>query len=452
MNLVDVHGHPILRENPLPDLHAGWVRATSLTRQAAATGDLAALDQHRSLIRTSARLAYMLNPVLAGAVDVLHGLVLGSGASYGVMDDKRAQAAMEEFWAVNAWDEKLSRWFTEYVVDGENLTRFSKAGVGVGRVGFVDVNDPLELTTEDGMPDHVTSIRLNRDQTLAEGEFLWTAHDALWNDPRGWPVIMRAVGPALAYVKFVDARVRLHELQSRINAVYRAFAYGEKKAEELQKKADLYARIPNDGHVLTLHKDHVTGQGEEFEFLNTSVSAADSQADARAILRMMGLALNLPDHYLGIGDTGNRATTKSMSEPTLRSVARRQGTVRSYNNRVLQLELVRRHGADQTYLVKRVSARDGGLTRSVKRVRVKANLLEFPIALPTLQGEELDALVKKVEAAVKHRLASRQTLSAELGYDYALELENMTAEDAPAPASPPAETPDEKEPGDEVPE
>lgn len=451
MNLVDVHGHPILRENPLPDLHAGWIRATSLTRQAAATGDLAALDQHRTLIRTTARLAYMLNPVLAGAVDVLHGLVLGSGASYGIMDDKRAQAAMEEFWAANAWDEKLSRWFTEYTVDGENLTKFSKAG-DVGRVGFVDVNDPIELETENGMPDHVTSIRLNRTETLAEGEFVWTAHDTLWNDPRGWPVILRAVGPALSYVRFVDARVRLHELQSRINAVYRAFAYSEDKAGELQRKADLYARIPNDGHVLTLHKDHVTGQGEEFNFLNTSVSAADSQADARAILRMMGLALNLPDHYLGIGDTGNRATTKSMSEPTLRSVARRQGTVRSYNNRVLQLELVRRHGMDQTYLVKRVSIRDGGLTRSVRRTRVKANLLEFPIALPTLQGEELDALIRKVEAAVKHRLASRQTLSAELGYDYALEIENMAAEDVLAPAKPPESAPGGQEPGDEVPQ
>lgn len=448
--LVDAHGRPLaptlMSESPL-DLHSGWVQASGITGMALNRGarNLGSLDGERGMVRTTARLAYLLNPVLAGAVDVLHGLVLGAGVTYGVMDDKRAQVAMEEFWFVNDWDKKLARWFTEYTVDGENLTRFSKASAEPARVGFVDVADPIELQTEEGMPDNVTGVKLNRTTTLTEGEFVWTAHDSLWNDPRGWPVIMRAIGPALAYVKFIDARIRLHDLQARVNAVYKAFAYGSEKQAELQAKADVYSRIPNDGHVLTLHKDHVTGQSEEFDFLTGSVTAADSQADARAILRMMGLALNLPDHYLGVGDTGNRATTRSMAEPTLRSIARRQGTVRSYNNRVFQLELKRRYGPDRTYIVKRVTVRDDGLTRVVTRHKVKAELLEFPLALPTLQGEELDALVKKVALAATRGLASRQTLSAELGYDYALEVENMAQEQPPQPAPVPSDDDEERE-------
>ena len=76
------------------------------------------------------------------------------------------------------------------------------------------------------------------------------------------------------------------------------------------------------------------------------------------------------------------------------------------------------------FLVPRVLP-GGDISKSTRKV--KAWMLETPVLFPTVNDENLDGLVKKVEAAAKLG-ASEQTLLAEMGYDPVLEAERRQQE------------------------
>lgn len=428
--LVDQFGRPLLQESRhTPPLDGGWMTVGDLSDPF--SGGMSRNTLDRRTIREASRSAYLLNGLLYGAMDILLGMVLGDGVSYGEMHDAAAEEALEDFYALNHLDTLMSRWWIEYMVDGENLTVFPRDAKTTepARIGFLDVDQSLIITTEPGNPSLVTSVKLGQlGTTYSEGEFVWSANESLWNDPRGWPGVARAVPPALAYVYFLNSRLRLHDLRGRVNAIYKAFTTTSDPVAELQAKAQRYSRMPKDGHVLTVQKNATSGESEEFELLTANTDAKDAESDARSLLRLFGLTLNLPEHYLGNGDTTNRATSQSMAEPVIKSIGRRQGAVRNYLNRLMQTELVRRFGAERLYLTKKVKVRDQGRTRTVTDRMVPATMLEFPWLFPSLRSEDMDGLVAKARLASDLGLASRQTLSGELGYDWALELENMSNE------------------------
>ena len=435
--ILDQYGQPIQEAGTSLDrISGGWIQTGGIGTSVTPTS-LLALNVSREDVRTVSRAAYLLNPLLFGAVSVMHSFVLGEGLSYGDMPDKRAYSALEEFWAVNDLDQLANRWLTEYLVDGENLTLFPRDGEGQAakasgpaRIGFYDVSHSLELRTEDGVPTHITSVKLG-EREYQEGAFVWSANEQLWNDPRGWPLVMRAITPALAYVNFVNSRIRVHEIQSRINGLYKAFTYSNDPGAELKAKASVYSAMPRNGAILTVHKDRQSGESEEFGFLETKANAADSKEDARLIRLLISAALQIPEHYLGEGGSVTRTTADSMGEPARRAFARLQNSFRGYLNRLYRLELKRRFGDAQRYTVRRVTVSEDGLTRKVETKKVSADVLEGPWLFPSLRNEDLEALEKKVRVANELTLASKQTLAGELGYDYALELERMAQELTP---------------------
>lgn len=414
-------------------IRGGWVQTTNPGQAFSTASSLT--GQHapnRMLERAAARTAFMLNPLLSGAVDVIHGFVLGRGLSYGEFHDKDAQLALEEFWSINDFEELANRWLDEYLVDGENLTLFPTDRVGQNmpaRIGFYDVATGFELEHEKGLPNHVTSVLTQANRLYEEGQFHWSAHRAYWNEVRGWPVIMQAVPAALAYVNFVNARIRLHKLQSRINALYKAFIRSTDPKAALQEqkdKASAFARVPEDGAVMTIGKDPGSGQAEEFELLSTNANARDSSADGRLIRLLVAVALNLPEHWLGEGGDVTRTTADSMSSPAKNSLEVRQQRVARWATSVFRLELKRRYGPEKKYRVRKARFRDG--IRVVDNAEVPADLLEPPWLFPEVDEENLEGIIQKVKLASEKRYASAQTLAGILGFDYAQELENMGTE------------------------
>ncbi|GAA5514779.1 hypothetical protein Dcar01_03540 [Deinococcus carri] len=386
----------------------------TLPQQARLLGTLSRADTQRAAV-----VMWYLNPLLYGAVEVIKGFVLGASISYGAHPDKAVQAVMEEFWAANSFDALIERWFTEHLLLGENLTiwpdpkRFKRLdqAARIGHYGVID--GQLKFNTVPGLPDVVESIGISR-RTLQRGEFVWTASDAILNDVRGWPVVGRALGPALAYVNFVNARTKVHDLASRINAIYYAFAKDEK---ELNQKAARFRNVPRSGAVLTLAQN-AEGVSEKFEFSTPDVHATDAATDAKLIKQLLAVALGLPEHYLAEGGGVTRTTADSMGEPTRKGFERRQRVVWNWLQGSFRTELARRY-PDGTFVTKKGS-----------RKRVPASLVEFPFSFPSLRNEDLPALVAKVALAAKNRLASRETLTGELGYDPALEKERFASEEA----------------------
>ncbi|MCA1807587.1 MAG: hypothetical protein LC687_07050 [Actinobacteria bacterium] len=275
------------------------------------------------------------------------------------------------------------------------------------------------------MPNHIKKAEISNldDKTrwLKNDQFVWSAHNALWNDPRGWPVLMQAVGPALAYVGFVNTRMRIHDIQARINAIYWAFAADSK---ELADKASTYRDLPTSGRVLTMHK-LPTGEKEEFEFLETRTNASDSAADGRLIRLVLSVALNLPEHYLGEGGDVNRTTADAMGAPAKKAFKRKQKWVSDWMNRVMRVELKRRNGPDHKYTVKKYKISDKGALDIITK-KVPIDVFEFAWLFPEINDEDTMGLVRRAQLAVEHKLASKQTLSGLLGFDWAAEVERKT--------------------------
>lgn len=389
----------------------------------------------RDAVQKACRLAYYTNPLFYGAVEVITSFVLGTGVVYGELNDGRAQATMEEFWATNGLDTLIERFFVEFLLDGEALTTWPLDQVGnqPAYIGMWDVAvDAPTVTPREGLPHIVDRVEVQK-KTYTEGQFVWSAYGALYNDVRGYPSTARAVLPALAYMNLIDFRMRAQELQGRINGIYYAFA---SNSTELDTKAKRFTNIPRHGTILTLAKDKASGNSEQLEFAGKQGTAAgDGEKDARLIRLLLAVALQLPEHYLGEGGGVTRTTADSMGAPAIKGLQRKQQWVYRWITSILRTELKRRNGKDRTYTVKRTKLLPGG-DKSITGKRVRADLLDFPLIFPSLQDEDLGNLIQKVQVAASLRLASTATLSGELGYDYATEVDALSTQNPPDPTAP----------------
>lgn len=394
-------------------------------------GGLSSAQSLAKITRRSAQLlcraAYYVNPVISGALEVLQSYLIGDNFTFGRMADDRAQEALEEFWAENGLDMLADRAEVEFALDGEALALWPEPDSS--RIVLQDVGNitRLEHDTFNG----VTRVKVptkSGTSTFEQGEFVWRdAHKALYNDPRGWPVIYPAIDLANKYVELIGYRVGWHDISSRLMAVYYALIDMSQSEEKVKKsfadKAARYTKIPRGRNVITLAMDQKSGNSEKLEFMSTASRPADPGIDARIILRLIGLVLGgLPEHFLGEAGNANRATAGEMGDPVIRQMKRKQSRVRGFWNKVMRAELVRRYGTEQEYTV--VS----GAGENKQEKKVRASRLEFPWVFPNVETIDLKAVVEKVRLALEQGLVSEQTAQMELGYDPDVEAERRGEE------------------------
>lgn len=394
----------------------------------------------RTIERRASRVAYFANPLISGLIgNILVPYVVGDDFSYGMLDDKDAQRALEEFWSYNDLANFGERVWTEYLIDGESAVVFEQGlerRDEPARVGIVDLDRGIKL--EHDTMNGVTAIetegaRLTR-AVWEKGEFVWTAHGALFNDPRGWPVMMQAIPAALSYMGLLNARLRLHDLQARINGVYKALYYPNDTTAnaDFEAKAARFARIPRDGNILTLAKDAVSGHEEELEFLTAGKGSGDAASDGRLIRLIISSALAVPPTWLGDAEDANRASASEMNGPPLMAMKRRQSTFRGMMTRLFQLELLRRYGPEKRYLVRYSETKTDRTGQPVgkrtKTKRVPAEMLEIPWMLPALDDTSQAEITEKVRLLASLGLASKQTQQELMGLDVAEESERLGSE------------------------
>ncbi|WP_394649188.1 hypothetical protein, partial [uncultured Deinococcus sp.] len=388
----------------------------------------------------STRRAYFTNPLFGSAVKIAVALLIGDNFTYGALNaDKTAQGALADFWDVNDLGALMSnRLVTEWLLDGELCGVFPQADLGdqPARIAHLDMVRGVSVVSS--TVEGVTQIKApgvnNTTLTWEQGEFVWSAHDALWNDPRGWPVAMHAVAPAEAYLKLLGYRLNTHDLQGRILGVQTVFVDRKDPNSRaiFREKAQSYGRLPKKGGMLTLAKvladDGKTIISDEINFATPAAGAANAEKDAKAFVRLTALGiLGLPEHYLGEGGGVTRTTAESMTLPAIRSVLRVHASLRSHLDRLYRTDLKRRYGANRQYTVTTYDVRDGGKTRVAKTRRVRADQIEVPWVFPTITQDSLADLITRAEASARNGWASPQTLSGSLGWDPAEEAERMAA-------------------------
>lgn len=426
-------------------LRGGW-RTNSDGLQTSAT-----LGLNRTEERRRSRMMYFQNALLGGAADISNALLVGDQLTYGEVHDPTVKIALEEFFLANNLGNLIpERWMIEFMTDGEQLTIFPKDEVGRDApaiIAFVDVDGPFELeasTTRGANPsDMVTQITIETNgvkTTWYQGEFIWTASQAHYNDPRGWPLMARACDAAQAYYQLINHRLNTHELQARILGIYKAFidtSSPEAGEESLSEKSAYFTHLPRRGGVMVVGMDSETGHSEEIEFFRAGQGASDAETDARALLRLVGMTLGgLPEHWLGEGGNANRATAGEMSTPALAVGRRRQNILRGYLDRLMRAELIRRFGPERLYKIrdsaevfqaKDINGDPATPKRKPKTKKVRAQDLYFPWNLPDLNEYSLRESLERATLAAQLNLASPQTLAASMGFDPVEEQERLAA-------------------------
>ena len=444
MNLTTLYGPDgsILSEEARdPALRGGWREGLPWDGGFAQPDAIYGVDRDRERLRT--RRAYFQNPLFGSAVDIAVAFLVGDEFSYAPPNiDQPARTVLDEFWAENDLGALVGeRLVTEYLLDGETCAVFPTGDEDPGtdtpaRIALLDVGRGVRLRASiTGGVEAVTTAGANAgtDLTWERGQFVWAAHAALWNDPRGWPVAMRAVEPAAAYLTLLNHRLNTHELQARILGVQKVFVDRERPDSRAQfaAKAGAYRSLPRRGGVLTLPM--VEGKdgkviSDSLDFMTPGKGGADAATDARALMRLTGLALGgLPEHWLGEGGNATRTTAGEMSLPAVRIALRRQAVIRGILDRLVRAELTRRLGAGRKYTLTTWDYRDDGRTRVKRTRKVPVSQLEIPWVLPAIRQDTLADLLSRAEAAAKNGWASPQTLAASLGFDPGEEDTRMAA-------------------------
>jgi hypothetical protein len=377
-----------------------------------------------------ARAAYDETALLNAAVETVTALTLGDGVTYGQMEDPVAYGALEAWYDLNQVEALSKEMLRDWLLDGVLLPVIAD-DAPPSQPAWVNLWDtvthPVEVQTEKGNPRNVTGVRLPREQraTIGPESFALRRNQPARVDVMGMQLgvspLATAINPAVAHDRLLELRLRLHEIRGRLNAVYYAFA---DSPEQLQAAAARFKNMPRDGSMATLWRDKSTGFSEQLELLTAKAEGADAEKDIRAYVRTVASVAGIPEHYLAVGDTGNRATAESMAEPMVRRMESLQQLIVGVLTELFRKELVRRFGRDRLYSMTVVEV--DGLTRNRKTVRVPASQLTIPFDTPPVRNTDADT--SRVMAALDKGLISAQTATRELGYDPALEAELMSNE------------------------
>lgn len=395
---------------------------------------------NRDDVRRRTRRAFFTNELFGTAVEIAAALLIGDEFSYGELNmDRAGREVLDGFWTENDLAQLLpARLVTEYLLDGELCAVFPPEAETSpdlpAPIVHLDMDRSVRVMADITGPHTVETTGADgRTLRWSQGEFVFTAHNALWNDPRGWPVAMRAVGPAEAYLTLLQHRLNTHDLQGRILGVQTVFVdrNDPHSRAAFEAKRGAYRSMPRRGGILTLAKvEGKDGQviSDEINFMTPAAGAANAQADARNFVRLTALAiLGMPEHYLGEGGAVTRTTADSMTLPAIRGVKRIHAALRRHLDRLFRLELQRRHGPDRLYSVSTYEVQPDGVTRKRRTKRVRASQIEVPWVFPQVTQDNLADLITRAEAAARNGWASPQSLSASLGFDPAAEAELMAA-------------------------
>ncbi len=133
------------------------------------------------------------------------------------------------------------------------------------------------------------------------------------NAKRGIPLLLTVTDKIRDYDKWMTSRLVLNQIRSAIAMViYRNESVPDDMAQAIGEESDGYSdstgtdgrplrvpqRIVDAGTVMHLHHD------DKAEFLSPNIQSQDASADGMAILRLIAVALGLPD-YMVTGDASS---------------------------------------------------------------------------------------------------------------------------------------------------
>ncbi|MHB1355080.1 MAG: hypothetical protein ACYCZF_03775 [Anaerolineae bacterium] len=277
----------------------------------------------RSLIETSNHLG-ATHPLAARILALTTDFVVGAGPE-----------VTGDAWALSFWhdprnrlDQRLHRWCDELSRTGELflvLSRNPASGMSYVRevpavlIDHVET-DPHDLECElsyhqltqelEGITWQAAGTQANADQVML--------HYTI-NRPVGQ---VRGRSDLAAVITWLEHYTMWLEDRVRINRYKGAYLWQVKVTNalpgQLEAKRAQYGRIPQSGSIL------VTDAAESWTAVQPNIGADDVSADGKALRLAISAGAGIPLHWLGEGESTNRATAREMNAATLRHYAQRE--------------------------------------------------------------------------------------------------------------------------------
>jgi hypothetical protein len=277
----------------------------------------------RALIEAANRLG-ATHPLAARILALTTDFVIGEGP-----------AVMGDPWALSFWhephnriDQRLHRWCDELSRTGELFLVLSRNPAdGMSYVREVPAllidhinTDPHDLECEhsyhqltadlDGITWPSARAPLKADQVMLH----YTINRPV-GEVRGRSDLAAVIPWLEHYTMWLEDRVRINRYKG-------AYLWQVKVANalpgQLEAKRAQYGRIPQSGSIL------VTDAAETWTAVQPSIGADDVSADGKALRLAISAGAGIPLHWLGEGESTNRATAREMNAATLRHYAQRQ--------------------------------------------------------------------------------------------------------------------------------
>jgi len=324
--------------------------------------------------------AYNSNPLAALVIDTTSNFVIGDGVKVHAAN-RRVQRLLDEFWRDpdNQMDQRQHWLTTELALYGELFVRFF-VNTYSGRTKIAQV-DPSTIDQIQTDPDNIEKvIRVHRrpvgpsSSTPGQPAVVPMYGPSSVGPGPGANAVARSIGDNFSsnpggtpgptepanldiqgtwflvpddVVQFTinkvsnakrgrsDLAVLLPWLRRykdwltdrvRINKYKAAFLYdvtitgGDKRT--IDAKMMQYGAPAEPGSII-FHNE-----SEVWQAVQPKIDADNVEADGRAIKLMIAAGAGLPEHYMGDGDTTNRATAQAMGLPTLKRFQRRQQYLR----------------------------------------------------------------------------------------------------------------------------
>jgi len=392
--------------------------------------------QTRREVLARCHLAWERNPLAGAAVGLTTLFAVGEGMTI-TYRHKDVEAVLEAFRRdpENAVEEYEKSFCDALQVDGELFIQLpSQEGRTVivsipaweidyikTEKGFIrrPVSYHQSAMQSDGTPGSAEVV----DGDLAAEQVLHVAINRMPYELRGRPELFRILPWLKAYKDWLENRARQNHWRNAL--LWWVKLIGGTSTQVAAKRAQ-YKQPPPPGSLV------VTNDKEEWVPLSNKVAAGDAAEDGRQIKLMAAVGVKLPEYMLGDGENANRATSKSQQLPVLRKFMDFQDILvgrvwRPIYDRVLQAAIA---AGDLAETVAEQDEDGEPILDDQGEVKMIPTLEAYDVAAPALEEDDPKSLAEALQIAVTRGWASDETASAELGYDYRMELKKILRKQA----------------------
>lgn len=280
-------------------------------------------QETRAVLETAARLSRE-NPLAARIIALSADFVVGEGVGFS------GDAWAEAFWndPQNRIGARLGRWCRELARSGELFLVLSRNPAGwmsyvrevpallIDRV----ITDPDDLERElsyHQLTDEAQGLTWSSREADGSAEQVmvhYTVNRAV-GEVRGTSDLAPIIPWLEHYETWLADRVRINRYKGAY--VWQVRVEGALPGQ-LEAKRSQYSRVPAPGSII------VTDAAEQWNAVQPHIGADDAAADGKALRLAIAAGAGVPLHWLGEGESTNRATAREMNAAALRQYIGRQ--------------------------------------------------------------------------------------------------------------------------------